>query len=223
MAQGIKSTVSRRTVAKGIAWSVPAVAMATAAPAFASSCEYTLVIDPTLSCKKANTNDYRLVFKVGVTAQGPAHCVVPDDYTATITKVYESTGQGGTLWEGYAETPASISICNTDNMSAWVMVTATFPDGTRDDIQVKMPNFNSIAPCDASDFVCPATTQAPTSTEESAVAGQADEPVASTEQTEEPTAAAEVPAEEPAADEVQVEAQTEAPAEQPAGEEATED
>ena len=222
MAQGIKSTVSRRTVAKGIAWSVPAVAMATAAPAFASSCEYTLVIDPTQSCKKANTNDYRLVFKVDVTAQGPAHCVVPDDYTATITKVYESTGQGGTLWEGSAETGDPIIICNAGNMANKVMVTATFPDGSRN-IQVVMPNFNSIAECQASDFPCLATTQAPTSTEESAVAGQADEPVASTEQTEEPTAAAEVPAEEPAADEVQVEAQTEAPAEQPAGEEATED
>ena len=157
--------VSRRTLAKGAAWTVPAAAVIAAAPAYAKSgCDYTITVDPALSCKKANQNDYRLTFRVSATSSDP-RCAVLPTCTATITRIYEATGQARTLWSGSAKSGEPIVICGANNMSAKVMVTASISceGNTTQNIEVTMPQWNSGTPCVSTDF-CTGGTTSTTST-----------------------------------------------------------
>lgn len=134
-------TISRRTVAKAAAWAVPVVAMATAAPAYAASCVPVPVVAPG-SCKQADAKNYTLFFAIGGTGCTNSSC------TGTITKIYQSTGQGLTYWTGSspADGTTPIYICGADNMANYIMVTATIMCGTSsvtNNYQVAMPNFNS--------------------------------------------------------------------------------
>jgi len=93
-----KSGVSRRTVAKAMAWSVPAVALAVPAPAYAASpCVPTISLGPT-SCKCPGQSTgspwtYFLTFCADI-APG---CEVPPGTTLSITAVNsKSGGPGGT-------------------------------------------------------------------------------------------------------------------------------
>ncbi|MHA6525530.1 hypothetical protein [Tessaracoccus sp. G1721] len=137
---------------KGIAWSVPAVAIAGAAPAFAASrCVPEPVIDGDKSCKKANENSYKIVFKIAGDNCDPGAC------SGTITKVWEATGQGRTLFSGShpADGNTPLVLCNTYNMSANVMVEATINCGgniTQFSGEVDVPQFNSAAGCDDPNF-----------------------------------------------------------------------
>lgn len=138
-------TIGRRTIVKGAAWAVPVVAVSAAAPAFAASrCVPVPVIDGLQSCKVANEDKYRLVFGIGGNNCDDADC------TGTIYRIWESTGQGRTLWESTAGLPAdnvsAVNICGAHNMSNFVMVNASFTCGTTQtsgDYQVRMPNFMS--------------------------------------------------------------------------------
>jgi hypothetical protein len=134
--------VSRRTVAIGAAWAVPVIALATASPAYAASCVPTPVVS-NASCKKANEKSYKLLFTIGGSDCTANSC------TGTINKITQSTGGGLVIWPGPpspADGTTPIIVCNTDNMSAYVVVNATITCGTStttQDYTVKMPNFNS--------------------------------------------------------------------------------
>lgn len=154
MSDQIKSGLSRRTLAKGAAWAAPAVVVASAAPMVsASPCEYTISVDPSRSCKKANANNYRLVFAVTAVGTG---CANPANCSATITRVYERTGQGRTLWSGAAVTGEAILICNARNMASSVYVDAQIScqDTQVRQYTVAMPSFPSTSTCTSDDF-CP--------------------------------------------------------------------
>ena len=87
---------NRRTVVKGAAWAVPAVAVAAAAPAYAASCIPVITLGPTsCKCPGQSTGDpwtYFLTFCVDLTG-----CPPQDVQTFTISKVAsKSGGPGGT-------------------------------------------------------------------------------------------------------------------------------
>ena len=158
MAFDSAAPINRRTVAKGIAWSVPAVAIAGAAPAFATShCTPVVVIDVAASCKIANQSSYKLAFNIEGDNCDPGAC------TGTITRIYENTGLGRTIWTGSvaADGVATAQICNTAfNMSNFVNVVATINCGgtiTQFDGKVDMPQFTSANSTCADDFCTPAT------------------------------------------------------------------
>jgi hypothetical protein len=93
-----KSGVSRRTVTKAMAWSVPAIALAVPAPAYAASPCIPVVTLGNLSCKcpGQSTGDpwgYFLQF----CASDAAGCDLPPGSTIEITGVFSNTGgPGGT-------------------------------------------------------------------------------------------------------------------------------
>ncbi|WP_220489357.1 hypothetical protein [Tessaracoccus sp. MC1679] len=145
MAFDSAAPINRRTVAKGIAWSVPAVAVAGAAPAFAASrCVPKPVVDGTKSCKKAGSEQsYKLYFGISGAGCDLGTC------TGTITQIKEKTGQATVLWTGSspADGTTALIVCNTNNMASSVLVNATITCGTTistfTDFEVSMPNFNS--------------------------------------------------------------------------------
>ncbi|MHA6509012.1 hypothetical protein [Tessaracoccus sp. Y1736] len=158
MAFDSAAPINRRTVTKGIAWSVPAVAVAGAAPAFATShCEPILVIDGDLSCKKSGFGSYKLVFKVSGDNCDPGAC------SGTIYEISENTGgpNAKILWESAVGSPADgatpIVICGeeTGDSAAYLVVKATIVCGTTTiefDEPVKTPQFNSNNGCEDSGF-----------------------------------------------------------------------
>ncbi|MEO7844878.1 MAG: hypothetical protein ABIR82_06035 [Nocardioides sp.] len=89
--------ISRRTVARGVAWSVPVVAVATAAPAFASSpgCQPKLVLDAAGSCKcpgnssSTNPKGYYLKFCV----YDDPNCPTTGASTFLVTGVRKKNGR----------------------------------------------------------------------------------------------------------------------------------
>lgn len=103
-----KTTISRRTVAKGIAWSVPAVAVSAAVPAYAASPICVTVTFTGSACKEpGNSNDtdpkaYNLGFVFKNTCA--TDCVtivvtsVKDLYTTpALTSVYAPTAPSNTF------------------------------------------------------------------------------------------------------------------------------
>ena len=90
-----KSGISRRTVAKGMAWSVPAVALAVAAPAYAASPCTPVFSFGAASCKCPGGSDpikfgYVLQFCFTVAAQ----CALPPGgTTATIIAIENNSGK----------------------------------------------------------------------------------------------------------------------------------
>lgn len=130
--------ISRRTLAKGVAWAVPAVAVTATAPAYARSPGCVPVIDVANSCKHASEDSYKLVFALSESCA--------DSCTLSITRVYEATGLARELWSGTAAAGTPIVICNAPNMSRNVMVTATITCdgvGTSRDYSVVMPQLTS--------------------------------------------------------------------------------
>lgn len=93
-----KSGVSRRTVAKAMAWSVPAVALAVPAPAYAASpCTPIISFGPTsCKCPGQSTGD-PWGYYLTICATDAAGCDLPPGTTITITGVNSNTGgPGGT-------------------------------------------------------------------------------------------------------------------------------
>ena len=163
--QASGSRPSRRTVVKGAAWAVPAIAVASAMPATAASCVPAPVIDTNNSCKQANQNNYKLAFKVG-----GKNCPDRPDCTVEITRVYEATGQAVQLWPSLTSTTegGTIVICGSGNMSAKIMVTAIISCpgtvGTAKNYEVTMPSLPSTGGActtNAFDFCAPFGLRAP--------------------------------------------------------------
>ena len=154
MAFDSAAPISRRTVAKGIAWTAPAVAIAGTAPAFAVSgpCVPTIVINEEASCKIANESSYKLSFSIAGDT-----CDL-DSCTGTITEIYEATGQGRTIWDDgpISADGGTAYICNTAyNMSNYVMVKGSITcngQTTIIDDRVDMPQFTSANNTCADDF-----------------------------------------------------------------------
>lgn len=135
--------ISRRTVTKAMAWAVPAMTVAATVPIAAASCVPEPVVNPDTSCKKANAKSYKIYFTLGgEDCDGPSGC------TGTITKIYEATGGGATLWTGSIPADGSqpAIICDANNMSNNVWVTASIDcvnGGASQDYLVDMPQFTS--------------------------------------------------------------------------------
>jgi hypothetical protein len=91
-----KSGVSRRTVAKAMAWSVPAIALAAPAPAYAASCIPVITFGPSsCKCPGQSTGD-PWGFYLTICASDPAGCDL-EGTEITITGVVSKTGgPGGT-------------------------------------------------------------------------------------------------------------------------------
>lgn len=104
MAEYMDTPVPRRTVAKGIAWSVPAVAVASAAPMAAASpiCLPNIYLDQALSCKcpgnssPQNPKNYYLT----ICASDPECLPEDSDNFITITAVQNGSGAYFTFWNG---------------------------------------------------------------------------------------------------------------------------
>lgn len=96
-----KSGVSRRTVAKAMAWSVPAVALAVPAPAYAASpCTPIITFGPTsCKCPGQSTGD-PWGFYLTICATDAAGCDLPPGTTITITGVWSITAGGTELTPG---------------------------------------------------------------------------------------------------------------------------
>src|SRR5688500_7994158 len=72
--------VSRRSVARGVAWSVPIVAIGVAAPAYAASPDAPVITNPAKSCKcPGGGSPWTFNLNVGITTPGP------DSYSIAIT------------------------------------------------------------------------------------------------------------------------------------------
>jgi hypothetical protein len=99
-----KSGVSRRTVAKAMAWSVPAIAIAVPAPAYAASpCTPVITFsEDSCKCPGQSTND-PWGFKLGFCTTVGAGCEVEPGSTLQITGVFSNTGGP----QGTALTPSA--------------------------------------------------------------------------------------------------------------------
>lgn len=139
MTEQTPSGISRRTLAKGAAWSVPAVAVAAAAPAYAQSVPCVPVLDEVNSCKNAKADQYKLVFTLSGSNCGAC--------TLEIRRVYEATGQGRTIWAGVATGGTPIYVCEPYNMSNYIMIEARIncpgDEGTWQSYKVRMPQLTS--------------------------------------------------------------------------------
>jgi len=157
--------VSRRTVTKAMAWAVPAVAVAATVPGAAASCVPVIVIDPGQSCKTANVNNYKLVFKFS------ADCT-PEACEGQIIRIQAKTGGNPELWPNPAKCPngsqptatptvaphpmtSPIYLCDACNMASSVIVTWTAPcvSGTQV-TEVSMPQWNNAASTCSSPITC---------------------------------------------------------------------
>lgn len=117
--------ISRRTVAKGMAWAVPAMAVAATVPFAAASCVPTVGLAPG-SCKKANVNSYYLLFNLS----GDPTCDAPITCTGE-TYALRYKGNQNIFW-GSTDNPepvpfaAGITVCgmqaNANYIQAYVSV-----------------------------------------------------------------------------------------------------
>ena len=190
--QASGSRPSRRTVVKGAAWAVPAIAVASAVPAHAAN-SADCTPKPGLtsaSCKKANEKKYKLVFTV-VNAAG---CASTQDCTIVVTKLAYS-GNGREVWSGNLQGGQELIVCDLDAQANGVTVTATItcPGGAA--IQgvypIKMPQATSNNCPDSVFSSCgngntPPTDQAPAAGETQVTA---DAPAAKTQVTADAPAA----------------------------------
>jgi hypothetical protein len=108
-----KSGVSRRTVAKAMAWSVPAVALAAPAPAYAARppCVPTLTFtDDSCRCPGQSDSGFEFTYFLTFCVTFPGACP-PDSDTVTILEVASKTGgPGGTPLVPVAPTELPIVI-----------------------------------------------------------------------------------------------------------------
>jgi hypothetical protein len=102
--------VSRRTVTKAMAWSVPAIAVAATTPMAAASCIPQVGVAPG-SCKKANASSYYLILDL----EGDPTCDAPIDCTGQVFAL-RYAGNNEIFWGAENGPPTAfgtgISICN---------------------------------------------------------------------------------------------------------------
>lgn len=145
--------ISRRTVAKGVAWSVPAVAVASAAPMAAASpttCIPVVTINPDKSCKEADQKNYllNLVLKDSCGKDLTCSAVI----TAVKDKANNDSGRIKTYWEGILPIPSpeGVLVCNADSMPAkvWITGTTDCPDiESPFNREITMPNVQNLQGC----------------------------------------------------------------------------
>ena len=174
--QASGSRPSRRTVVKGAAWAVPAIAVAGAVPAYAAA-SADCTPKPVLlsgSCKLANNSAYKFVFGVGA----DPGCSTTG---CTIT-IYQVSyfGSGDVLWSGTAQGGDTIVICQTPSNANFLNVTASITCGgvtgpTTVYPKIAMPQFTSNNCTEESFPACPTAAPAPketSSTDQAPAAGE---------------------------------------------------
>ncbi|MEO6512342.1 MAG: hypothetical protein ABIO16_15195 [Nocardioides sp.] len=150
-------SVSRRTVARGVAWSVPVVAVSVAAPAFAASITKPTASGSSDSCKCPPTNSYFL----SVTYSTPGN----DSWTFNVTQILFDTfdepftqpvnktlaGGDGTLRYGI------LNVDNNNNTPYAVTITFTATNTTTNQVvtvgPVSLGTIN-FTPCKAATGLC---------------------------------------------------------------------
>lgn len=156
-----KQGVSRRTVVKGTAWAVPAVVVATAAPAMAASPCVTADFDST-SCKQPGTGQNNFGFKLKICFTNT--CSAP--VTITVTKIQGNAGSspvtliGQTIQVGVGERvcipgtsvefPGFTVYCSA-NSANFINVFFTVNGGAEQSQQVASPPQN----CATTPILCP--------------------------------------------------------------------
>ena len=155
MTEQTQSGISRRTLAKGAAWTVPAAAVVAAAPAYAKSGIIDPSYEPGTFCKHPPTNHYHAGFCFTNSSTEPI--------TITLTK-FEVDAQNNGNWVtvGGTITPMTITVAagktccvEVDAGSAASMANGTgrltfsYPYGGKTITDsIKTENKNELPPCD---------------------------------------------------------------------------
>lgn len=116
MAAGSSAVVSRRTLAKGVAWAAPTAVMAVAAPAYAASCVYSI---------SGFSKGIRGTYKNGTGGNG--YFSYRPDRTASVKYwvVDDNAATGTDTIENYATTTRYATIRNTGNVAITVNAAVT--------------------------------------------------------------------------------------------------
>jgi len=131
--------VSRRTLVKTAAWTVPVIAFAAPVPAMAAS-----VCTPTTNLDGLNPNPNKVITSI------PFY-----PGTATASLAYASSGQGGDSTPGGTGTVAAtstnpswnyieIEMVSKLNQGDWVTVTLTFPQGPVEDLRFTIHDIDKV-------------------------------------------------------------------------------
>jgi hypothetical protein len=105
------SGVSRRTVMKGAAWSVPAVVVASAAPAFASS-QGIFQLDGKACKLPGNSNDTYKGYAFGITATNPFNVPI----VVTVTSLLFNGEDLGFVVIVQTD-PNNVAVCSSDGLN----------------------------------------------------------------------------------------------------------
>lgn len=105
--------VSRRTVTKAMAWSVPAVALAVSAPAMAASPCIPVITFGAQSCKcPGNSDDYKFGYVLQLCALVSNGCDIPEGSSVTITAIKNNSNKPLTPVNG-AGYPITVPVSTT--------------------------------------------------------------------------------------------------------------
>lgn len=111
-----RGTISRRTLAKGVAWAAPTAVMAVAAPAYAASCVYSI---------STFTNGVRGTYKGGTGSNGYASWRPDGSATRKYWVVLDNAATGTDTVENYVTTTRYATIRNTGNVAITVNAALT--------------------------------------------------------------------------------------------------
>ena len=147
-----RSGVSRRTVTKAMAWAVPAIAVATAAPAFAASPQCVdISLDDAASCKSPgqsgpNAFFYHLVvcFQNTCTTGGPIEVVITGAETVSGTEIPNFMGSFE-LEPGGAPVCLTADFCG-DNSAGAILISGTINGVPIDNSGAQSPGRVAVPP-----------------------------------------------------------------------------
>lgn len=155
---------SRRTVAKGMAWTVPVIAVASAAPAFAASCE-TFTFGPnSCKCPGRSTNDafgYYLTIcytcPTGTTGGEITINSVNKANGTPLTQVRKNGACGPLLATTLELNGCTEPLYFTGTNSANFLIINYTVDGQTSDFKIPAPPDCAAGKCNAPDEDCPTT------------------------------------------------------------------
>ncbi|MGA4670226.1 hypothetical protein ACPCG0_10610 [Propionibacteriaceae bacterium Y1923] len=163
-------TISRRTVAKGVAWAVPAVMVAGAAPAYALSPQLSGSIGSACKYPGSSVGGCDMAFRIGSTWTNTGTTTL----SVTFSAVVQSTNltQIGVVIDGVAYpagssptvliTPGTHTIevysadTNSGNRSGTLTVTASYVfNGVTYTPKAEMTSAANFPPCNVTTYPCP--------------------------------------------------------------------
>lgn len=135
--------ISRRTVTKAMAWAVPVVAVAAAAPTAAASCIPTLTLSPrSCKCPGQSTNS-PFTYNLYMCAGGQS---CPESSLSVTVKKVVKRNSGDVLWSGTQAIPTGTCYLftgSTTDSGTWIDVTYSVAGGAD-----QVASFQSPPNCD---------------------------------------------------------------------------